>query len=119
MGLVPAPSKGFFTIPWYCGFLSIVPELPNSPSFIMNKKITNTVLTKDQVRVLPKGTLYFVRFFMWLEVKFSLREVMRCREELKNRGIIITGQQCLTQADILARWYNFNNPEYQPYETTD
>ena len=76
-------------------------------------------LSKDQVRGLKKGRLYFIRFFMWLEVKFSLREVMRCREELKNRGIIITGQQCLTQADILARWYNFNNPEYQPYETTD
>jgi hypothetical protein len=114
MGLVPAPSKGFFTDTLVLWILSIVPELPKSPSFIMNKQ-----MTKDQVRALKKGRLYFVRCFMWLEVKISLIEVMRCREELQNRGIIITKKQCPTQADILARWYNFLHKSDQPYQVTD
>jgi|GEM_PF-6816574 hypothetical protein len=85
----------------------------------MNKQMTkDKVLTKDQVRALKKGRLYFVRFFMWLEVKISLIEVMRCRELLQKNGVFITSTKFRTQADILARAYGLYNPE-PPYETTD
>ena len=104
----PAPLKGFFTDTLVLWILSMVPELPKSPSFIMNKQ-----MTKDKVRFgIPKGILKFQD----RNVSISDMLLLACRDTLLEAKVPITIENCPSQAHLMALAYNLGRPEeYQVY----
>ena len=89
----------------------MVPELPKSPSFIMNKQ-----MTKDKVRFgIPKGVLKF----QGKDVPISDMLLLACRDTLLEAKVPITIENCPSQAHLMALAYNWGRAEEHKVYTAE